>query len=120
MLFYATLIFSFEIVARNTHGGLEPRIEQAFALAKDAYAQLGVDVDGALARLASVPISLHCWQGDDVAGFESSGSPLEGGLVATGNYLGRAAHPGRICACDFEKALAHSGKASHQLARKLW
>jgi L-rhamnose isomerase len=81
------------------------RIEQSFALAKDAYTQLGVDVDGALARLASVSISLHCWQGDDVAGFESSGSPLGGGLVATGNYLGRARTPEELRS-DFEKALS--------------
>ncbi len=81
------------------------RIEQWFTLAKDAYTQLGVNVDEALARLANVAISLHCWQGDDVAGFESSGSLLGGGLVATGNYLGRARTPEELRG-DFEKALS--------------
>jgi L-rhamnose isomerase len=81
------------------------RIEQAFALAKDVYAQLGVDVDAALARLAGIAISLHCWQGDDVAGFESSGNQLGGGLVATGNYWGRARTPEELRG-DFEKALS--------------
>ena len=47
------------------------KVEQAFALAKERYAELGVDVDAALERVAKIEISLHCWQGDDVIGFES-------------------------------------------------
>jgi L-rhamnose isomerase len=66
------------------------RVEQAFALAKDQYAAWGVDVEAALGRLAVVPLSLHCWQGDDVGGFENTGSSLGGGLAVTGNYPGRA------------------------------
>ena len=60
-----------------------------YAHAKDVYAQWGVDTDAALAVLKTVPISLHCWQGDDVGGFESAGA-LGGGLAVTGNYPGRA------------------------------
>ena len=67
------------------------RVEQAFALAKERYGELGVDVEQALARLAKVPISLHCWQGDDVGGFETPDATLSGGgIQATGNYPGKA------------------------------
>ncbi|HTQ38162.1 MAG TPA: L-rhamnose isomerase [Pirellulales bacterium] len=81
------------------------RIEQAFNLAKEQYAELGVDANAALERLAGIPISLHCWQGDDVGGFENTGSELGGGLAVTGNYLGRARTPQELRA-DFEKALS--------------
>lgn len=66
------------------------RIEATYALARERYALLGVDTDRALQRLAATPISLHCWQGDDVAGFEASGGELGGGLAVTGNYPGKA------------------------------
>lgn len=68
----------------------ESQIEQAYALARERYAAIGVDADRALARLAEVSLSLHCWQGDDVGGFESPGGELGGGLAATGNYPGKA------------------------------
>ena len=59
--------------------------------AREQYAALGVDTEAALATLALTPISLHCWQGDDVGGFEKDGSKLEGGgIQATGNYPGKA------------------------------
>ena len=54
------------------------------------YAALGVETESVLARLASIPISLHCWQRDDVGGFESEGGELTGGIQATGNYPGKA------------------------------
>ena len=57
----------------------------AFSLAREQYASLGVDVDAALTTLATVPISLHCWQGDDVGGFENSGESLGGGVAANGD-----------------------------------
>jgi L-rhamnose isomerase len=66
------------------------KIEQAYALAKERYAELGVDTEAALARLATIPISLHCWQGDDVGGFEDAGQELGAGLAVTGNYPGKA------------------------------
>ena len=53
--------------------GQTKQVDQAFALAKERYAELGVDIERALARLAAIPISLHCWQGDDVGGFENAG-----------------------------------------------
>ena len=68
----------------------QTQTEQAYSLAKDRYAAFGVDTDQVLAALKSVSVSLHCWQGDDVGGFESSGSELGGGLAATGNYPGKA------------------------------
>jgi L-rhamnose isomerase len=66
------------------------QIQDAYALAKERYAALGVEADQALDTLAHIPISLHCWQGDDVGGFEAPGGELGGGLAATGNYPGKA------------------------------
>jgi L-rhamnose isomerase len=73
-----------------------PNGSAAFRLATEAYAELGVDVEAALTSIAAVPISLHCWQGDDVVGFENSGVGLGGGLAATGNYPGRARTPDEL------------------------
>ncbi len=67
------------------------QIEQAFALASDAYADLGVDVTKALVALKSVSLSLHCWQGDDVRGFErATDAASSGGIQVTGGYPGAA------------------------------
>ncbi len=63
---------------------------RAYEMAADRYAELGVDVEKVLDRLEQVPISLHCWQGDDVGGFEGTGSELGGGLAVTGSYPGKA------------------------------
>jgi L-rhamnose isomerase len=79
------------------------KIEKSFSLARERYAELGVDVDCALKILAQIPVSLHCWQGDDVGGFEHSGGVLAGGLVATGNYPGKARTPQELRA-DLEQA----------------
>lgn len=68
-------------------------IEQRYAAARERYAELGVDTDRALEVLAGIPISLHCWQGDDVAGFERSAQGLSGGIAVTGNYPGAARGP---------------------------
>jgi hypothetical protein len=63
----------------------------AYSLARETYATLGVDTEAALTRLAATPISLHCWQGDDVGGFEKPNATLSsGGIQATGNYPGKA------------------------------
>ena len=79
-------------------------IEKAFALAKERYAELGVDVDAAIERVNKIQISLHCWQGDDVAGFESAGE-LTGGILSTGNYPGKARTPDELRS-DAEKAFS--------------
>jgi L-rhamnose isomerase len=68
----------------------ESNLESAYSLAKERYAAQGVDTDEALARLNKISISLHCWQGDDVGGFENPGGELTGGIAATGNYPGKA------------------------------
>ena len=68
----------------------DKNIQEAYRLAQQRYATLGVDTDAALARLAQIPISLHCWQGDDVSGFENPEGELGGGIAATGNYFGKA------------------------------
>jgi len=65
--------------------------ERSYEVARERYAALGVDTDAALARLGSIAVSLHCWQGDDVGGFERPESRLSGGgIQATGDYPGRA------------------------------
>ena len=81
------------------------QVDQAFALAKERYAGLGVDVERALARLAAIPISLHCWQGDDVGGFENTGAELGGGLAVTGSYPGKARTPDELRG-DLDRALS--------------
>jgi L-rhamnose isomerase len=82
----------------------EAAIKSAYAAAKERYAQLGVDTDAAIKRLATIPISLHCWQGDDVGGFENAGEELGGGLAVTGNYPGKARTPEELRA-DLNQAL---------------
>ena len=67
----------------------ESNILNAYTLAKERYAALGIDTDQAIATLEKTPISLHCWQTDDVMGFESQAG-LSGGIQTTGNYPGRA------------------------------
>lgn len=67
----------------------ENLIEQAYKIAKERYAEIGIDTDAALEKLQNIPLSLHCWQADDVTGFESNGA-LTGGIQATGNYPGKA------------------------------
>jgi L-rhamnose isomerase len=79
-------------------------IAPAYRLARDRYAQLGVDTDAALRKLARVAISIHCWQGDDVGGFEHAAGTLGDGLAVTGNYPGKARTPDQLRA-DFEKVL---------------
>jgi len=70
--------------------------QSAFELARERYATVGVDVDEAIRAMHRISISLHCWQGDDVRGFERSDSELGGGLAVTGNYPGRAATPNQL------------------------
>lgn len=80
-------------------------IEQAYSLARERYLALGVDVEQALDRLAGIRVSLHCWQGDDVLGFENTGEAIGGGLAVTGNYPGRARTPDELRS-DLETALS--------------
>jgi L-rhamnose isomerase len=72
------------------HQPPDAAIESAYTAARERYAAFGVDTEKALARLADIAISLHCWQGDDVLGFEDPDRGLSGGIMATGNYPGRA------------------------------
>ena len=76
----------------------------SFAEAKAKYAAIGVDVEAALDKLAKVPVALHCWQGDDVIGFDHDG-PLSGGIQTTGNYPGKARTPEELMA-DIDKVLS--------------
>lgn len=65
-------------------------IEKAYEIAKERYAALGIDTEAAMEKLQNVQLSLHCWQADDVRGFENPDGELTGGIQATGNYPGRA------------------------------
>jgi L-rhamnose isomerase len=77
---------------------------KAYELAKAMYEGLGVDVEAALDKLKTVPISIHCWQGDDIGGFEAQQNELSGGIDVTGNYPGKATTPEELRA-DLEMAL---------------
>ena len=68
----------------------EANILKSYEIAKERYAALGVDTDKAVETLKNTPISLHCWQTDDVIGFETPDGTLSGGIQTTGNYPGRA------------------------------
>ena len=72
--------------------------------AKKIYSRLGVDTDKAIETLKNIPISIHCWQGDDVTGFDVRGS-LSGGIQTTGNYLGKARTPEELIN-DIDKAFS--------------
>ena len=79
-------------------------MSSCFDYAKAFYADLGVDVEAAFRRLDQIPVSLHCWQGDDVNGFENDGA-LDGGIAVTGNYPGRARNIDELRA-DIQKVLS--------------
>lgn len=76
-----------------------------YSAAHELYASLGVDTETALKRLAKIPVSIHCWQGDDVGGFENSGGELGSGLAVTGNHPGKARTPDELRQ-DLEQALS--------------
>ncbi|MBU9812949.1 L-rhamnose isomerase [Rahnella sp. C60] len=80
-------------------------IDQAWTLAKERFAQLGIDAEAAIRQLDTLPVSIHCWQGDDVAGFENPEGSLTGGIQATGNYPGKARNAQQLRA-DLELAVS--------------
>ena len=76
---------------------------QRYLSAKEQYAKYGIDTDEVIAKLKEIPVALHCWQGDDVTGFDHDG-PLTGGIQTTGNYPGKAKTPEQLMA-DLEKVI---------------
>ena len=82
-------------------------MNQEYAIAKEKYAALGIDTDAVIETLRNVPISMHCWQGDDVKGFDFDGD-LSGGIQTTGNYPGRARTPEELMA-DIDQVLKLDG-----------
>ena len=81
-------------------------VEKSYELAREAYAEYGVDTDAVLKEMAGTTLSLHCWQGDDVTGFEAGKEGLsDGGILATGNYPGKASN-GEELRADLELALS--------------
>jgi L-rhamnose isomerase len=83
----------------------EKMIERAYELAREQFAAIGVDTEAAMAKAGAIPVSMHCWQGDDVIGFDGVGS-LTGGIATTGNYPGRARTADELRAdIDFARSL---------------
>ncbi|MFI3312547.1 MAG: L-rhamnose isomerase [Eubacteriales bacterium] len=83
----------------------ETNIIKGYEYAKAVYAAQGIDVDVAMETAGKIPVSMHCWQGDDVIGFDGTGS-LSGGIATTGNYPGRATNPQELRAdIDFAKSM---------------
>ncbi|MBO5189934.1 MAG: L-rhamnose isomerase [Bacteroides sp.] len=85
---------------------MENRILQAYENAKEVYASYGVDIDKVLEKFDKIPVSIPCWQGDDIIGFESAGAGASGGLMVTGNYPGRPRNPEEY-RMDLEKCLSY-------------
>ena len=85
---------------------------QEYVIAKEKYAALGIDTEAVIEKLREIPVSLHCWQGDDVAGFDFKGA-LSGGIQTTGNYPGKATTPAELMA-DIDKVLSLDG-GKHKL-----
>ncbi len=83
----------------------ESNVEKMYSLAREKYAELGVDTDAVIKEFAQVAVSMHCWQGDDVGGFEHTESQSSGGIQATGNYPGKARNADELRQ-DMEKALS--------------
>lgn len=81
----------------------KPSIIRGFEYAKERYAEAGVNIERAIERADAIPLSMHCWQGDDVRGFDADGA-LTGGIAATGNYPAAARTPGELRA-DIDKAM---------------
>ncbi len=80
-------------------------VESAYRDARTVFGELGVDTEDVLQRLARIPISIHCWQGDDVGGFEGTADEIGGGLAVTGSYPGKARTPDELRS-DLEQALS--------------
>ena len=78
--------------------------KELYNIAKERYAALGIDTEAAIEKMLNIPISMHCWQGDDVKGFENSGE-LTGGIQTTGNYPGAARTPEELMQ-DIDKAFS--------------
>lgn len=87
-------------------------MNKEYAIAKEKYASLGIDTDAVIEKLKNIPISMHCWQGDDVGGFDFDGE-LSGGIQTTGNYPGKARTPEELMA-DIDKAMELDG-GKHKL-----
>lgn len=84
---------------------MDKRVKEAYELAKKHYEKYGIDTDVILNKLKDIPISIQCWQGDDVTGFEVTDVTLSGGIVSTGNYPGKARNINELKS-DVEKAFS--------------
>ncbi len=89
---YLIFLFLYDTIYLNDYERMVTmyNIEKGYEVAKEIFAQYGIDVDRAIEICDSIPLSVHCWQGDDVGGFEKKEGGLTGGIQATGNYPGKA------------------------------
>ncbi|MEZ0536395.1 L-rhamnose isomerase [Caldicellulosiruptoraceae bacterium PP1] len=85
--------------------GKEKNVIENYKYAKEAYSKWGIDTDKVIEKLKDISISIQCWQGDDVTGFENIGVNLSGGIQVTGNYIGKARNPQELRQ-DLDKALS--------------
>jgi L-rhamnose isomerase len=90
---------------KTSNSARSPQINNDYQRAKEVYSSIGINPDIAVKTLSKIKISIHCWQGDDVGGFETKKKSLDGGLVATGNYPGKARTPDELRQ-DAEKAFS--------------
>lgn len=84
---------------------LNETLEAAYSVARQMYEELGVDTEAAIHQISQIALSLHCWQGDDISGFENNGEDISGGLAITGAYPGKASCPEELRE-DIEKAMS--------------
>ena len=96
----------------------EEMIQKAYEIAVERYAAVGVDTEKVLKTMQDFHLSLHCWQADDVTGFEVQAGALSGGIQATGNYPGKARNIDELRA-DSESRFLYSGYTPFEPARNL-
>ena len=107
--------FMYNVVTRED-GGYRMNITEQYNNAKERYAELGIDTDKALERLKKISLSLHCWQTDDVGGFETPDAELSGGgIQVTGNYPGKAGTASEIwhIGCGFPQGVSVVGLCTY-------
>lgn len=97
----------------------EELINKAYEIAKERYAAVGVDTEKVMETMQNFHLSLHCWQADDVTGFEVQAGSLTGGIQATGNYPGKARNIDELRA-DILKAASYTRYSPFESARNLW
>ena len=98
----------------------EELINKAYEIAKERYAAVGVDTEKVMETMQNFHLSLHCWQADDVTGFEVQAGSLTGGIQATGNYPGKARNIDELRADILKASFIYTRYSPFESARNLW